>query len=89
MRIGVKFCGGCKETYSRSNFYQRIKRELKEFEFTYAAGQTEYDALLVICGCKSACASLEGLRARKGAVVITEEQDSQTVKNWLENCGKC
>jgi len=55
LKIGVKFCGGCNPRYDRKAFLKKIEEAKAEYNFTYNL-EEEYDILLIICGCKSACA---------------------------------
>ena len=84
MRVGVKFCGGCNETYSRGQYYIKLRESLKDFDFEYALSNVEYDRLLVICGCKSACASIDGFLFHGNPIVITQEEEFYSVKKRLE-----
>lgn len=76
MRCGVKFCGGCKETFGRRELYERFRLEGGGISFsTDSATYCEADALLVICGCPVKCADYGGLNRSGNYVVVGEKED--------------
>uniref|UniRef100_A0A7J2THP0 Uncharacterized protein n=1 Tax=Archaeoglobus fulgidus TaxID=2234 RepID=A0A7J2THP0_ARCFL len=54
MRIGIKYCGGCNESYRRDRIEEVLKREFKDFQFSYSNCA---DLLICISGCKKGCSA--------------------------------
>ncbi len=53
--IGVKFCGGCNPSYDRAEFWEKIKAAADGKLCWADPDQPDIDALLIICGCHTAC----------------------------------
>jgi len=76
IRIGVKYCGGCREQYDRKSAAARIRENvLGAAEFVPAEAGGTYDALLVICGCPTCCADISGYRTDGNVVKVAGEGD--------------
>ena len=65
MNIGVKFCGGCNPNYDRGKLYRCIAETYTEYSFEAADEATNYETLLVICGCERACVNTDSYRKEK------------------------
>ena len=74
-RIGVKYCGGCREQYDRKAEFERIRKELsnEEVEFVTVRDGGSYDELLVLCGCPAKCADVSGYDVRGSIVTVDSE----------------
>ena len=72
MKIGIKYCGGCNPRYDRTNIVEQLKRDLPESDVFPAVPSAGLDYVVVVCGCKSACALLDGLEGKYGRSVLTE-----------------
>jgi len=79
MRIGIKYCGGCNPRYDRTSSIRKLMDEYKSILFETAKDNVHYDMVLVICGCKSACANHDKLIGLK-KIIITDENDFNKVK---------
>jgi len=71
LMVGIKFCGGCNPRYDRVKALENIKRQFSEIDFVLANEHDCYYILLVICGCKSACANIEPYK-RNFTIIIDE-----------------
>ncbi|RLI84231.1 hypothetical protein DRP07_01775 [Archaeoglobales archaeon] len=56
MRIGIKYCGGCNPTYEREKIEEIIRKNFTSAEIVYTSNLTDVDVLVLISGCKHACA---------------------------------
>lgn len=65
MKIGIKYCGGCKTTYNRVEYVNKLTNDFPENNFEPVNETAGYDIILVINGCKTACANYETLNAKK------------------------
>lgn len=84
MRIGIKYCGGCNPRYDRTNIAQRLREDLPESEILSAAPGLNMDYVVVVCGCKSACALVDGLAGRYGRTILTEPDAYDGLLNTLK-----
>jgi len=88
MKVGVRYCGGCNPRYDRGGVFQEIRDRLQDMDFEVAKEGVEYDALLVIGGCTSCCASYHQFTNRKGVVKIWDpdelEDAIKKLKEWME-----
>ena len=57
--VGIRFCGGCNPRYDRGKALDNIALKYPEIHFVLANEHDYYQVLLVICGCKSACANIK------------------------------
>lgn len=56
LKVGLKYCGGCRAGYDRVGLVACLKERLAgEIEWV-AADSEDAEALLIVCGCKTACA---------------------------------
>jgi len=73
-RIGVKYCGGCREQYDRKAGYEKARKCFSApAEFVPAEAGGSYDALLVFCGCPVRCADISGYAYGGRAVTVDSE----------------
>jgi len=71
-RVGIKFCGGCNPVIERGLVAQRIRGELEE-EARWVSGEEETDFLLIVNGCRTACADKAEVRSGRPVVVVAGE----------------
>jgi len=74
-RVGIKFCGGCNPVIERGLVAQRIRGELEE-EARWVSGEEETDLLLIVNGCRTACADTAEVRSGRPVVVVAGESVS-------------
>jgi hypothetical protein len=74
-RVGIKFCGGCNPVIERGLVAQRIRRELEE-EARWVSEEEEPDFLLIVNGCRTACADTSEVRSGRPVVVVAGESVS-------------
>lgn len=83
MRIGVKYCGGCNPHYDRVAFVKKLELDFPKYRFVAAqAGNTDF--ILVVCGCKAACARHRELSGRYGKRIVTGEEERDALKAHLK-----
>jgi 4-hydroxybutyrate CoA-transferase len=75
LTIAFKFCGGCNPHYDRRLVYDRLSAYYKaDYKTTIAKSGQTYDILVVIAGCKNACADYADIGYTKELIIITDEQ---------------
>lgn len=65
MKVGIKYCGGCKATYDRVENVKKLIKDFPRIIFEPIKENENYDIVLVVNGCKTACAGHEGLLAKE------------------------
>lgn len=53
MKIAIKYCGGCNESYPREEVERAIRKNFPNFEIFYSSSG---DLVVFISGCKKGCA---------------------------------
>lgn len=84
MKIGIKYCGGCNPRYDRTNIAQRLREDFPGDEIVTATPGLDMDYVVVVCGCKSACALVDGLTEKYGRTVLTESDAYDGLLKTLE-----
>ena len=77
IRIGVKYCGGCNPDYDRVRAVSDLAEELKDVAEFAPASNDVADFILVVQGCRTACANLSSLVGKPLVVV----DSLQKIKN--------
>lgn len=67
--IGVRYCGGCNARYDRVALVARLQSLFPGECFQPAQPATPYAAVLVVCGCPTRCANVEGLAVPAGGLI--------------------
>ncbi|HHO76853.1 MAG TPA: hypothetical protein ENN05_10560 [Deltaproteobacteria bacterium] len=80
LRIGLKYCGGCSPCYDRVGTVNRIKEELGGMIEFVSPEREEAKSVLVISGCKTACADIS-LFSDRPIRFISSEDDASV---WIE-----
>ena len=92
--IGIKYCGGCNETYDRVGTVRKLIEKLTEessgtefesasLEFEPAVPDKEYDAILMVYGCATKCVSPEGLNAPDEMIFEITGSDISAIEEIL------
>ena len=55
MKVAIKFCGGCDPTYDRVEIFRQIQSLAGDSIEWLTMEDQAYEAVLLICGCLSAC----------------------------------
>lgn len=82
MRIAIKYCGGCNPRYDRPKVVDRLKNDIPYAQIVLA-GDAPVDYVLVLCGCRSACAQHAHLFGRHGKSVLTCIEDYPQLQETL------
>jgi hypothetical protein len=83
VKVGLKYCGGCRPDYDRTAAVKEIVDELgEEFEVTGAEDE-EADLIVVVTGCKTACPDITIL-PDKPLRFISGIEDAQRFKEDMK-----
>lgn len=82
MRIAIKYCGGCNESYPREEVERAIRKNFSNFEIIYSKSA---DLVIFVSGCKKGCAlSNEARRFLHFDCRKSEEQIVEEIKEALK-----
>lgn len=56
-RIALKYCGGCDPGYDRVEYFRKIQNAADGKIEWVSVDEGDFEAVLVICGCDTACAA--------------------------------
>jgi len=79
MDVAVKYCGGCNPMFDRAGFAEKLREALPGISVQPFRENADADYLVVICGCRRACALHEGLSGRYGKYVVTDSADYESL----------
>lgn len=75
-KIGLRYCGGCNSRYDRVALVRRMEAQFPGWDLVPARPQTEYAALVVVCGCPARCVNIRSLTtSAEKRVYITDETE--------------
>jgi len=74
LRIGIKYCGGCNPEYDRVAVVNRLVEDLAEEAEFLPASSPDLDLVLVVQGCRTACADLSSLNEAPLWIITGREQ---------------
>jgi len=84
LRVGVKYCGGCNPEYDRVALVEQIKERL-EGKVSFVPPESDgVDIILVMNGCRTACADLSGFRGIETWRVTGNEEVEEFVREIVE-----
>ena len=83
LRIGLKFCGGCKPDYDRVELVRKVRERLRG-KIELVPHDNPYLAMgLAVEGCNTACADLSSFESLP-VWIITCEGDAQRFIQYIE-----
>lgn len=83
MKAGIKYCGGCNPRYNRGGAVDKIIDQYQEIDFEPVKEGIYYDYVLIINGCRSACAGHLTLNT-KNKIFITCPEDLNHLNEKLK-----
>ena len=85
MRIGIKYCGGCNQTYDRTDVVLRIRKNIGKDHIIETIKQgIVYDIVIILCGCSCACVSHNNTEAIYEKICITSDNDHNKLSNIID-----
>jgi hypothetical protein len=82
MKVGIKYCGGCNPEYDRVEVVGRIKNELGGILEIVPHDVPELEIILVVQGCKTACADLSGLKCNNLKIIRDIKEAEQFISDF-------
>jgi hypothetical protein len=79
IRVGLKYCGGCRAAYDRVGMVDTLRERLAEKVEFVAADSEDAEMILIVSGCTSACTKLEAVHDRPTRYVTSPEDAERWV----------
>ena len=83
LRIGLKYCGGCKPGYDRVALVEEIRARIAPGAELVPPESGGIDLVLAVQGCPTACADLTGLGGRR-TWLVTSPRDAEGFILYVE-----
>lgn len=81
--VGVKYCGGCNPQFDRVEAFSHLQECFEGSIRWVPCDETDLDAVLVICGCQTACADTEAF-GKQRFIWLKGQQPLDSVRQALE-----
>jgi hypothetical protein len=84
-KVGLKYCGGCDPAYDRVAYFNEIRSAAGDRIDWVRPEDLDFQALLIINGCNTACPERDLSNGRKGSVLSlrNNEMDPERVVEIL------
>lgn len=82
MIIGIKYCGGCRIEYDRKKIIEELMDDYSSICIKEASEDESYDILMVVNGCRTACAE-HGKYSSMEKIFINSKQYYSKIKNRI------
>ncbi len=79
IKIGLKYCGGCRAGYDRVDMVDSIRERLAQKVEFVAAHSEDAQMILIVTGCSTACARLDNV-SELPIHYITSAEDAE---RWM------
>jgi len=79
IRVGLKYCGGCRAGYDRVALVDSIRERLAQKVEFVAADSEDAQMIVIVTGCSTACAKLDNV-SELPIHYITSPEDAE---RWL------
>ena len=83
MLLGLKYCGGCSPDYDRGEQVRRLAQKLDGLVELVSPEDPRAEHVLVVMGCKNACADIRSLSGRKLLLVHGEAEFKDAITTLL------
>lgn len=83
--IGIRYCGGCNPRYDRVAQVRRMLQEPLPFQFAAVRPGGTYAAVLLICGCETACVTVTDLPPVPLLYVRSAQETEQVLRVLCEH----
>lgn len=86
-RIRIKYCGGCNPNYDRVAWVEHIKAALENHVEFVDGNPDDYDIVLAVQGCETACADLKFLDKHEIRHITSPEEAEKFIKSMADDGG--
>jgi hypothetical protein len=84
-RIGIKYCGGCNPSYERVEMIEQVQFRFNDRFLFLRHDEPGIDVLVLMSGCRRACAGQDLNTAKIPHCSVTEENDFGNLINCLKS----
>ena len=83
LRIGLKYCGGCRSQYNRVAVVAELKNRLKSLADFVSYEEPEIDGYLIVVGCSTACVDQTPFTGKPIWVIGAPEEAEPVLKSII------
>lgn len=83
LEVGVRYCGGCNPTFDRVAAVEGLFRKVEGKARAVGYREDGIQALLVVCGCPTACPAQEGFPSGLPCFVLRGEHELGEASEWI------
>lgn len=84
-KVGVRYCGGCNPTFERVGAVESLFRELRGKAQAVGYREDGIQALLLVCGCPTACPAEEGIPSGLPSFLLRAEEELASASMWIKS----
>jgi hypothetical protein len=84
LKIGLKFCGGCRAQYDRVGIVNSLKERLADHVEFVAADSEDAQEIIIVSGCNTACTKLEAVHDRPTRYITSPDDAERWIKEILK-----
>lgn len=84
-KIALKYCGGCDPDFDRVQYFEEIRTAAGDSVEWVTLDDRNFETILVICGCDTACAEdrIDGTRHERIVTIRTGNKDPSEIAMYL------
>ena len=83
LKVGIRYCGGCNPTFERVEAVETLFRSLEGKARAVGYREEGIQALLVVCGCPTACPAQDEIPLGLPAFVLHSQHQIQEAFSWI------
>ena len=84
LKVGLKFCGGCRAGYDRVGLVNSIRERLADHIEFVAADSEDAEEILIVTGCSTACAKVDAATDLPTRYIKSQEDAEQWIADKLK-----
>lgn len=84
-KVGIKYCGGCNEGYSRVSFVNELKIKYKGIlDIENIIEEKTYDFIICVSGCTSNCSDKTNLKSKNEILICKSRFEKEDVHSKID-----
>ncbi|MBU3914358.1 hypothetical protein KKA14_02400 [bacterium] len=85
IRIGIKYCGGCKPNYDRVASVESLEKSLSDKIQLVSYQEPDVDTIFVVTGCDTACVNMDQFKEKSYRLLSNENDFKTTIDEFSKN----
>lgn len=85
IKVGLKYCGGCRAGYDRVEMVGTVRERLADKVEFVSGDSEEAEMILIVSGCSSACTKLDSIMNRPVHFITSPEEAERWVTKILNS----